>query len=208
MDRGTALGARRDVGMFPFRNRPEDTPAVAASLLGSPAESEESLMKTNARLLLLSAALATACFSLDAGAVDGKAAKAEVPPPPGLNDPGVDTSAPARDPGAPPAQPAPPVDDDPLAPLPKPDARLVRDKASRDRAATAERVATSDVTTRQQGEDTIEEYRQNGRLWMIKIRQPRGPVQTFYADDGSGQLVRDPKEGPVSPVYFTLYEWK
>ena len=49
--------------------------------------------------------------------------------------------------------------------------------------------------------DTIEEYRQNGRVWMIKIRQPCGPTQTFYADDGSGRLVRDPEgEGPVSPV--------
>jgi hypothetical protein len=26
--------------------------------------------------------------------------------------------------------------------------------------------------------------------------------------DGSGRLARDPNEGPVSPVYYTLYEWK
>lgn len=165
-------------------------------------------MKTNARLMLLSVALATACFSLDAAAVGGKAAKAEVPPPPGLNDPGVDASAAPNAQDAAAAAEAPQSSDDPLAPLPKPDSRLVRDKASRDRAAAAERVAASEITTRKQGDDTIEEYRQNGRVWMIKIRQPQGPTQTFYADDGSGRLVRDPKEGPVSPVYFTLYEWK
>lgn len=132
---------------------------------------------------------------------------ADVPPPPAINDPGVQTQAPAQ--GTRDAEPASTSPtDDPLAPLPKPDSRLVRDKASRDRAATAERAAASEVTRRQQGSDTVEEYRQNGRVWMIKIRQPNGPTQTFYADDGSGRLVRDPKEGPVSPVYFTIYEWK
>lgn len=141
-----------------------------------------------------------------APAVAAERKKAEVPPPPGLNDPGVTTTATEQS-GAEPAA-APAAVDDPLAPPPKPDARLVRDKASRDRAANAERVAASNVTTRQQGDDTIEEYRQNGHLWMIKIKRPTGPVQTFYDEDGSGRLVRDAREGPVSPVYFTLYEWK
>lgn len=132
---------------------------------------------------------------------------ADVPPPPSIDDPGVRSQAPATS-DAPAEAASTSLSDDPLAPLPKPDSRLVRDKASRDRAATAERVAASEMTSRRQGDDTIEEYRQNGRVWMIKIRQPNGPTQTFYADDGSGRLVRDPKEGPVSPVYFTLYEWK
>ena len=50
------------------------------------------------------------------------------------------------------------------------------------------------MTTRRQGDDTVEEYRQNGRLWMIKIRKPQGPVQTFYDEDNSGRLVRDALE--------------
>lgn len=153
-------------------------------------------------VLLVAGALALAT----ADAAERKP-KAEVPPPPGLNDPGVGTAAQDQAAAEPAAAP-PAAADDPLAPPPKPDARLVRDKASRDRAANAERVAASDVTTRQQGDDTIEEYRQNGRLWMIKIKRPNGPVQTFYDEDGSGRLVRDAREGPVSPVYFTLYEWK
>lgn len=125
----------------------------------------------------------------------------EVPPPPGLDEPGVATPPAATQPQG---EQSTPRDDDPLAPLPKPDSRLARDKASRDAA----RAAASEMTRRTQGEDTIEEYRQNGRIWMIKIRHPSGPVQTFYANDGSGRLQRDPREGPVSPVYFTLYEWK
>ena len=133
----------------------------------------------------------------------------EAPPPPGIDDPGVASDvaqAPSVANDAAPA--ANPAVEDPLAPLPKPDSRLVRDKASRQAAAHSERIAASDVTRRQQGEDTVEEYRENGRVWMIRIVRPDGPAQTFFANDGSGRLVRDPDEGPVSPVYYTLYEWK
>ncbi|MGN6519079.1 MAG: DUF2782 domain-containing protein [Dokdonella sp.] len=138
-------------------------------------------------------------------AADRAPPKADVPPPPGMDEPGVTTAAPSA-PAQDAAAPAP--SDDPLAPLPKPDARLVRDKASRDKAATDERIARSEVTKRTQGEDTVEEYRQNGRIWMIRIIPVTGPSQTFMTNDGSGRLVRDPKEGPVSPVYYSLYEWK
>lgn len=131
---------------------------------------------------------------------------ADVPPPPGMNDPGVAAPTPVAQEAA---QPAPAQQaQDPLAPLPKPDNRLVRDKASRDAAANRDRIATSDVTKRQQGSDTVEEYRQNGRIWMIRIVPINGPIQTFVTNDGSGRLVRDPNEGPVSPVYYSLYQWK
>jgi hypothetical protein len=131
--------------------------------------------------------------------------KSDTPPPPGLDDPGVESTPAAAQAATPPAAAA---DTDPLAPLPKPDARLVRDKASRDAAADAQRVAASDVTRRTEGSDTVEEYRQNGHLWMIRIVPQNGPTQTFVDPDGSGRLQRDPREGPVSPVYYTLYEWK
>ncbi|MBC6943295.1 MAG: DUF2782 domain-containing protein [Xanthomonadales bacterium] len=133
---------------------------------------------------------------------------AEVPPPPGLNDPAAAAPAPQATPAASAAAATPQPADDPLAPLPKPDARLVRDKASRDASTTQQRIAASQVTKRQQGSDTVEEYRQNGRIWMIRIVPINGPIQTFVTNDGSGRLVRDPREGPVSPVYYTLYEWK
>ena len=35
-----------------------------------------------------------------------------------------------------------------------------------------------------------------------------GAPRWTYTSDGSGRLMRDPREGPVSPVYYTLYEWK
>ncbi len=137
---------------------------------------------------------------------------APLPPPPGINDPGVSTPA---APQATNQDPTIPLDvdtatdaGDPLAPIAKPDTRLVRDKADRDPStANAQRIAESDVTTRTQGNDTVEEYRQNGHVWMIRIIPPDGPMQTFLDSNGSGHLSRDPQQGPVSPVYFSLYEW-
>ncbi|MEO7431851.1 MAG: DUF2782 domain-containing protein [Dokdonella sp.] len=139
-------------------------------------------------------------------AVDKKPGRADVAPPPGMNDPGV-TSTETATPGSDPST-ANAVSEDPLAPLPKPDARLARDKASRDASTSTQRIANSEVTRRQQGDDTVEEYRDRGHVWMIKIVQKNGPTQTFTDIDGSGRLNHDPKEGPISPVYFTLYEWK
>jgi Protein of unknown function (DUF2782) len=140
-------------------------------------------------------------------AADQKPPKSNAPPPPGINDPGVTTPATPQDPAAA-ANAAQAADQDPLAPLPKPDSRLVRDRASRDADANTARMAASEVTRRKQGDDTVEEYRDKGHVWMIKIAQPNGPTQTFTDRDGSGRLLNDPNQGPVSPVYYTLYEWK
>lgn len=162
-------------------------------------------MKPTFRTLVVATLLAmTTGFA--ANAAQKKPPATETAPPPGMNEPGV-TSIEATTKGTAPASAAS-ADEDPLAPLPKPDARLVRDKASRDTSANAQRIAESQVTKRQQGDDTVEEYRDRGHVWMIKIVPQTGPTQTFMASDGSGRLVRDPNEGPVSPVYYTLYEWK
>ncbi|MEO5558870.1 MAG: DUF2782 domain-containing protein [Dokdonella sp.] len=163
-------------------------------------------MKPTLRMLVIAALLATAA-SFAVGAAQKKPMHTDAAPPPGLDDPGV-TSKAATPPKDVATAPAAPVDADPLAPLPKPDARLVRDKASRDASANAQRIADSAVTTRKQGDDTVEEYRQQGHVWMIKIVPQNGPSQTFFDNDGSGRLARDPKAGPISPVYYTLYEWK
>lgn len=134
--------------------------------------------------------------------------KVEAPPPPGINDPGVSTPAATAPPGtANPAGANANNADDPLAPLPKPDTRIVRDKAARNAGSTSERIAASEVATRKQGNDTVEEYRQNGHVWMIRIVPQNGPTQTFMDSTGNGRLTNDPQQGPISPVYFSLYEW-
>lgn len=158
-------------------------------------------MRTLSRFALLPlAAILGASFAI---AAEKTPPKADVPPPPGINDPGV-TAAPAQ---AAPAGAAAPAEADPLAPLPKPDTRLVRDRADRDADAMQRRMANSDHVTRQQGEDTVDEYRQNGHVWMIRIQPRNGPVETFMDTTGNGRLTRDPQQGPVAPVYFSLYEW-
>jgi len=134
--------------------------------------------------------------------------RADAPPPPGINDPGVTTAKTAAHADAAPAASPAPNDADPLAPLPKADTRLVRDRADRDPQAMRQRMAASELTTHQQDGDTVEEYRQNGKVWAIHIVPQNGGPDSFFMDTtGTGRLTRDPQQGPVSPVYFSLYDW-
>lgn len=119
------------------------------------------------------------------------------PPPPGINDKGVETAT----------QPA--VDPVETLKPDMPDTRLVRDKASRSKnPSTAEIEASSDsVIERKEGTDTVTEYREKGKLRMVRVAPQNGPAQIYYDRNSDGRLDRDPTDGPVSPVYFTLYEW-
>lgn len=78
---------------------------------------------------------------------------------------------------------------------------------SLDKAKTDARGGAADVDIRKEGDDTIEEYRSSGRVNMIRITGKSGVVQTFIDTDGDGRLEGNPKEGPVAPVYYKLYEW-
>ncbi len=115
-------------------------------------------------------------------------------PPPALEDKGVATPAAQAE--------------DPFDPA-RPDTRPVRDKASRDRekAIADAREQSDSVNRRQEGNDTIEEYREKGRLRMLRIIPRTGPEQIYLDNNGNGRLERDPSDGPVSPVYFTIYQW-
>ena len=63
------------------------------------------------------------------------------------------------------------------------------------------------MTERREGKDTVREYRQKGKLRMLRIVPQDGPMQTYLDRNGDGRLDKDPLEGPVAPVYFTIYEW-
>jgi hypothetical protein len=165
-------------------------------------------MRSASRFALLQIPLllgATLAFAAD----PQRPPKADPPPPPGIDAPGVTTPADATAQGAATSDAAAPADDqDALAPLPKADTRLVRDRSDRDPDAMRRRMADSEHVTREQDGDTVDEYRQNGKVWMIHIvPQGGGPDATFYDQTGSGRLTRDPRQGPVSPVYFSLYDW-
>lgn len=151
-------------------------------------------------------------LAMPLGAAPPARQQTPVLPPPTLEDPGI-AATPAKDAERGQADPASAAQSVPAAPpadsdaLPKPDTRPARDRNSRQAAAVAERTAASDVAIRKEGSDTVEEYRQNGKVWMIRIVRDDGSDQTFMDMTGNGRLTRDPNEGPVAPVYFRIYEW-
>lgn len=122
--------------------------------------------------------------------------------PPGLSDPGV-VSTP-EDVAA--ARKSAVDDGETMQPV-MPDTSAVRPLASR--KPTPDQIAadSDSVTERHEGSDTVKEYRKNGLLRMVRVVPENGPEQMYYDNNGDGRLDRDLVDGPVSPVYFSLYQW-
>lgn len=55
--------------------------------------------------------------------------------------------------------------------------------------------------------DVVTEYRVAGQLRMVRVQPNRGPTYYLIDRNGDGRLDASEGEGPVSPVYFKLYEW-
>ena len=55
--------------------------------------------------------------------------------------------------------------------------------------------------------DVVEEYRQNGQIYMVKVRPRIGAPYSLIDSNGDGKLDAQDGDGPVRPVYWTLYEW-
>ena len=53
----------------------------------------------------------------------------------------------------------------------------------------------------------IEEYRQGNQLYMIRVVPEKGIPYTYLDTDGNGRLEYEGEDGPVRPVFYTLYEW-
>ena len=66
------------------------------------------------------------------------------------------------------------------------------------------------VTIREEEGRQIEEYRMNGRVYMVKVT-PVGGIPYYYIDtDGDGQLELDTVQqalSPVQPVHWKILEW-
>ncbi|CAN5129623.1 hypothetical protein BH11PSE14_BH11PSE14_09670 [soil metagenome] len=66
---------------------------------------------------------------------------------------------------------------------------------------------TVNIRTADNG-DVVEEYRQNGKVFMVRVTPKRGKPYYLYDDDRNGRLDRtDADKASVSPVYWTIYEW-
>ncbi len=115
---------------------------------------------------------------------DSPPAKGSGLPPPGINDPGVKPSS-----------------------IPLPSSSIppsVAPAAQQDQNGDA--APTVSVHTESNG-DTVEEYRRGAALYMVRITPKNGVTQTFMVNGGTGKLIRDPRMGPVDPVYYTIYQW-
>lgn len=89
------------------------------------------------------------------------------------------------------------INDDPAAPPPIPP------------KVQNEQLVPSVIISEREGE-RIEEYSQNGRVYMIKITPIKGPAYYYFDANGDGQLElseTDKKLNPVQPVYWKLKEW-
>ena len=140
-------------------------------------------MKLSAAFVLVPALLAAPAFAQSRPPVN-------VPPPPGMNDPGVKAApqaAPAQVPAAVPAQ-----DGTSLQPR-KPEP--IRSGQP-----------MPEVSVHQQGENTVQEYRRNGQLYMVVVTPPSGIAQTYMVDP-SGRLVDEHGQKPTRPVMYKILEW-
>ena len=65
------------------------------------------------------------------------------------------------------------------------------------------------VTIRREESRTIEEYRSQGQIYMVKVTHDSGTTYYLLDADGDGQLeTQDIETGPgVQPVYWKLFEW-
>ncbi len=128
----------------------------------------------------------------------GKPASDPLPPaqpPPAINDPGVKAAAPA------------------VTPAPVSTANGAESPGlPADVQAAANAAELPVVTVRQNGNETVEEYRQKGKLLFVRVLNKEGPTR-FYVDNPAvipPSLMKQLSgpSGVVQPVYYKLSDWK
>ena len=108
------------------------------------------------------------------------------------------------DPAAPP--PIPPVDEEEVEPEAAPEG----DVPIPPKKLTDEQIdETVDIRRDEEG-NIVEEYRRDGRVYMVKVTPKVGVPYYYFDDDGDGQLElaeRDRAAHPVKPVHWKIKEW-
>ena len=73
---------------------------------------------------------------------------------------------------------------------------------------TADADLEPQVTITRRGEDTVEEYRINGRLYMMKVTPAAGPVYYLVDEEGKGAWARRNNYGAdVQPPRWVIFSW-
>lgn len=64
------------------------------------------------------------------------------------------------------------------------------------------------VTIQKRGSDTVEEYRMNGRLYMVKVTPAHGVPYYLIDDVGRGDFVRrDNFDTRMRPPMWVIHQW-
>ena len=157
-------------------------------------------MKTAALLAAASVLFASSAFAQSSPSTN-------VRPPPGINDPGVQAVAPATKPAAKPAAksrsahattPAQhPLDLKPQA-LP-----AMHDEGT---AHAGPDKSLPEIKVHQEGDNSIQEYSRNGRVYMVVVT-PKNGIEQTYTVDPQGRLVDEHGQKPVGPVMYKVLEW-
>lgn len=66
---------------------------------------------------------------------------------------------------------------------------------------------TPKVNKYKKGEDTVEEYRISGELYMMKITPAKGPAYYLHRDQPNGEWVKDGPTPPVSIPHWILFKF-
>ncbi|MEO6800003.1 MAG: DUF2782 domain-containing protein [Rhodanobacter sp.] len=118
----------------------------------------------------------------------------KVPPPPGMNDPGVKATAPAASSPAPAATPKPNLQPLTLPAMNSGDSRMGRPESE------------PTVQIREQGEDTVQEYSRNGHVYMVVVT-PKHGLQRTYMVDPQGRVVDEHGQRRAAPALYKVLEW-
>jgi len=153
-------------------------------------------MKTVALLVAASTLFVSSVLASNAFAQSSPSTS--VPPPPGINDPGVRAVAPP----ARPAKSTPASEHRPLDLKPQSLPAMHDDGAAR----TGRDKSLPDIKVRQEGNNTIQEYSRNGQVYMVVVT-PKSGIQQTYLVDPQGRLVDEHGKKPVGPVMYKVLEW-
>ncbi len=63
-----------------------------------------------------------------------------------------------------------------------------------------------EIKVRQEGDNSIQEYSRNGRVYMVVVT-PKSGIEQTYMVDPQGRLVDEHGQKPVGPVMYKVLEW-
>lgn len=138
--------------------------------------------------------LACTSFLFASGVLAQSATPANVPAPPGMNDPGVKAVVPASTPARPP-------DDSSVNLAPKSLPSMKSGDSTLGRGSDV-----PDISVHQQGENSVQEYRRDGRVYMVVVT-PKNGIAVTYMMDPQGRLVDEHGQRTRVPAMYKVLEW-